>query len=73
LLGKPIRFGMTRREIGKQFSRALGDAVGEVRTFRKAVWDTGVCDHYIEGDLTLFYDDAGRLYYLGPPTTTGCC
>ncbi|WP_106401154.1 hypothetical protein [Actinocorallia populi] len=55
---------MTRREIDRRLSRALGDAVGEVRTFRKAFWDTGVCDHYLEGDLILFYDDADRLYHL---------
>ncbi|MEO3784062.1 hypothetical protein ABGB12_12070 [Actinocorallia sp. B10E7] len=64
LLAKPILFGRTRREITRQFSRAFGDAVGEVRTFRKAVWATGVCDHYIEGDLILFYDDLDRLFYL---------
>ncbi len=64
LLAKPILLGRTRREIAKQFTRALGDAVGEVRTFRKAAWDTGVCDHYLEGDLILFYDDLERLFYL---------
>ena len=64
LLAKPVLFGRTRREITRQFSRALGDAVGEVRTFRKSVWDTGVCDHYVEGDLTLFYDDLDRLFHM---------
>lgn len=64
LLSKPVLLGMNRRDVGRRFSRALGDAVGEVRTFRKAVWDTGVCDHYLEGDLILFYDDADRLYHL---------
>lgn len=64
LLAKPLLLGMTRREIDRRLTRALGDAVGEIRTFRKAFWDTGVCDHYLEGDLILCYDDTDRLYYL---------
>ncbi|MCO5968446.1 Rossmann-fold NAD(P)-binding domain-containing protein [Actinoallomurus soli] len=64
--GVDVRFGARRDEVAADFAKRFGDDLGEVRPFRKAAWDVGICDHYVAGDLIAFFDDQDRLYYLEP-------
>ncbi|GAA4628611.1 hypothetical protein GCM10023196_045690 [Actinoallomurus vinaceus] len=62
--GLDVRFGARRDEVGAGFAERFGDELGEVRLFRKASWDVGVCEHYVQGDLIVFFDDQDRLHYI---------
>ncbi|AJT64215.1 hypothetical protein [Streptomyces chattanoogensis] len=59
-----VRLGDPRTAIAGRLADAFGELLGEVRTFRKAPWATGLCDHYVEGGLICFFDDEERLVYL---------
>ncbi|MEV0370881.1 hypothetical protein AB0I10_13770 [Streptomyces sp. NPDC050636] len=59
-----VRLGEHRQALTDRFAAAFGDQLGERRTFRKAPWSTGLCDHYTEGGLILHFDEGERLVYL---------
>ncbi|MBC6456681.1 hypothetical protein [Actinomadura sp. HBU206391] len=59
-----LRLGERRSVLAARLADELGERLGERRTFRKAAWQTGLCDHYIEGGLILFFDDRDRLCYV---------
>ncbi|GGU44787.1 hypothetical protein GCM10010211_05540 [Streptomyces albospinus] len=59
-----VRLGERRQVLAERFAAAFGDDLGEVRTFRKAPWSTGLSDHYPEGGLILHFDDRERLVHL---------
>lgn len=59
-----VPLGEERAVIAGRFAEAFGEHLGEVRTFRKASWQLGLCDQYIEGGLILHHDDRRRLVYI---------
>lgn len=58
-----LRFGENRMKISARFAEEFGEQLGERHLFRKAPWQIGLCDHYVDGDLILHFDDHDRLFY----------
>ncbi|MFC4909681.1 hypothetical protein [Actinomadura gamaensis] len=59
-----VRLGEERAVLTARFSAAFGERLGEVRAFRKAAWQLGLSDQYVDGGLILHYDDRDRLIYI---------